>query len=372
MFFYNSDNNYAKKTILTAPLDWGLGHATRCIPIIRELNDAGYKVIIAAEGPVKELLQREFSENLFIPLEGYNIKYAKNPFWLPVKLLAQVPQLFLIINKEHRWLKKVVKEYRIDMIISDNRFGLFHKTVPAVYITHQLFIKTGNSFSEKIVQRIHRWVIKKFDECWVPDFEKENDIAGLLSHPAKSLNNIKYIGCLSRFKKKEHREKENKLLILLSGPEPQRSIFENLLLQQVENFKGKILFVRGLPGNIHTAPATQTCKANIIFKTHLPAEELCDAIQQSEMVLCRSGYTTIMDLIKLQQKAILVPTPGQPEQEYLADYLQSKNVFYSVTQHNFNLLAAIKGAEQFSYNIPEVDMQLYKKAIHAFIKKYDS
>lgn len=369
MFFYNSDNNYAKKTILIAPLDWGLGHATRCIPIITELNENGHKVILAAEGPVKELLQQEFPQNLILPLKGYKIKYSKSAFWLPAKLLIQLPQILLIINKEHGWLKEAVRKYRIDMVISDNRFGLFHKTVPAIYITHQLFIKTGNSFSEKIAQRIHRWIIKKFDECWVPDFEKENGIAGVLSHPAKSLNNIKYIGCLSRFEKKEHQEKENKLLILLSGPEPQRSIFENMLLQQVENLKGKILFVRGLPGKIQTAPVTQTHKANIIFKTHLPAKELCDVIQQSEMVLCRSGYTTIMDLIKLQQKSILVPTPGQTEQEYLATYLQSKNVFYSAPQHNFNLLASIKEAEQFSYKMPEVDMYLFKKVVHAFIKK---
>jgi uncharacterized protein (TIGR00661 family) len=368
MFFYNSDNNYAKKTILIAPLDWGLGHAARCIPIITELNESGHNVIIAAEGPVKELLQQEFPRNLFVPLEGYKIKYSKSAFWLPAKLLIQLPQILLIINKEHSWLKKVVREYKIEMVVSDNRFGLFHKTVPSVYITHQLFIKTGNLFSEKMAQRIHRWIIEKFTECWVPDFETENAIAGELSHPAKGSANVKYIGCLSRFKKVEHREKENKLLILLSGPEPQRTIFENLLLRQVENFKGKIILVRGLPCNINTAPV-HSHKTDFIFKNHLPAQELCNVIQQSELVLCRSGYTTVMDLIKLQQKAILVPTPGQTEQEYLATYLYSKNIFYSVPQQSFDLLSAIKKSEQFSYKIPEVDMQLFKKVVHEIIEK---
>jgi hypothetical protein len=227
MFFYNSDNNQVKKTILTAPLDWGLGHATRCIPIINELNKAGHQVIIAAEGQVKSLLQQEFPHHLFIPLPGYKVRYAKSSFWFSVKLLLQSPRIISTIIKEHWWLEKVVKEHKVDMIISDNRFGLYHKAIPSVYITHQLFIKTGNPFSEWIAQRMHGWFIKKYDECWVPDlpagqagFENRYTIAGMLSHPKKQLSNIKYIGCLSRFEKHDEIKKEFDLLILISGPEP--------------------------------------------------------------------------------------------------------------------------------------------------------
>jgi len=369
MFFYKTDNNQAKKTILTAPLDWGLGHATRCIPIIRELNALGHKVIIATHGPVKMLLQQEFPDNLFIDLRGYKVQYASKGFWLPFKLFLQFPKIATAIFKEHSWLKKIVKEYKIDLIISDNRLGLYHKTIPSIYITHQLLIKTGNYFSEKAAEKIHNWFIKKHLQCWIPDFEKGNTIAGTLSHPGKQLKNVQYIGCLSRFEKGEKVIKEYDLLIVLSGPEPQRSIFEKILLEQIKSYQGKILFVRGLPGMKaeDILSFSSTYEPNIFFRNHLPADELSLAIQQAEMVICRSGYTSIMDLVKLKQKAILVSTPGQPEQEYLADYLNRKKYFYSVSQDKFQLEKSLKKASEFQYKNVEEDMNLYKKFIHDFI-----
>ena len=275
MFFSKTDNNHAKKTILTAPLDWGLGHATRCIPIIKELNEAGHKVIIAAEGPVKSLLEQEFPNNLFVPLAGYNIRYSKSGSWLLFRLLLQAPKILLTVFKEYRWLKKTVSTYAVDLIISDNRFGLFHQTIPSIYITHQLFIKTGNHFSENLVQRMHGWFIKKYSECWVPDFENDQNIAGELSHPVKLLNNVKYIGCLTRFEKQESIKKEFDLLILISGPEPQRSIFETILLDQLDNYNGKVLFVRGLPGSKSgtSLPTNFAITDRIIFKKHLASQE---------------------------------------------------------------------------------------------------
>ena len=369
MFFSKSVNNQAKKTILTAPLDWGLGHATRCIPIIRELNQLGHKVIIAADGPGKSLLQQEFPDNLFITLAGYRITYSKSRSLLVPHLLLQSPGVIFSVIKEHFWLKKMVKEYQVDIVISDNRFGLFHHTAPSVYITHQLFIKTGNRFSDKIAERIHRWFIKKYTECWVPDFEKINSIAGILSHPKKIASSTKYIGCLSRFEKQENLEKEFQLLVLISGPEPQRTIFENKLLEQIKSFEGTVLFVRGLPEQ-QNKPSVAVTPGKIVLKSHLSSGALCKAIQQSEMVICRSGYTSIMDLIKLKQKAILVPTPGQSEQEYLAEYLYKQNVFYSVPQHKFQLKESLNNAMKFECKIPEIDMNLYKRIISDFINQH--
>jgi uncharacterized protein (TIGR00661 family) len=374
MFFCKIVKNPAKITILTAPLDWGLGHATRCIPIIKELNQAGHKVIIAAEGPVKSLLELEFPGNLFVPLAGYKIRYSKTGTWLLFKLFLQIPKILLSVYKEHQWLKKTVRTYAVDLVVSDNRFGLFHATVPSVYITHQLFIKTDNHFSESMAQKMQGWFIKKYSECWVPDFESNQNIAGALSHPKKSFNNIKYIGCLSRFEKLGSVKKEFDLLILISGPEPQRSIFESILLDQLVNYDGKVLFIRGLPGNENEIllPTNLRLNPNIILKKHLPAQELCLSIQQSEIVICRSGYTTIMDLIKLRQKAILIPTPGQPEQEYLADHLYKQKMFYSISQKDFKLVKSIEDASQFEYKIPDADMNLYKNVANDFIEKISS
>lgn len=371
MFFSKSHNNQAKKTILTAPLDWGLGHATRCVPIIRELNNMGHNVIIAAEGSIKKLLEQEFPSNVFVALPGYKVKYSRKGYWFPFKLLIQVPGIIYTVVREHAWLKRMVNEYKIDLVISDNRLGLFHKNVPSVYLTHQLFIKTGNSWSESIAQYMHGWFIKKFNECWVPDFEKGDTIAGELSHPKKKLYNVRYIGCLSRFEKNETSEKKYDLLILISGPEPQRTIFENILLEELKNYQGKVLFIRGLPGTNDKIilPENKDYKKDIFFKDHLPSDELSEAIQHSEIVVCRSGYTSVMDLLKLQQKAILVATPGQPEQEYLAYHLHRQQLFYTVPQDKFQLTASLKNAELFQYKRIDTDMNLYKKIIGDFFNR---
>ena len=352
-----------KHRILIAPLEWGLGHATRCIPIINELLAQHCEVFIAAEGATFYLLKEEFPALNFLPLMGYRMKYSRKKYFLPWKLLSQFPKIAFTINKEHQWLKKIVKENKIDAVISDNRFGMYHKKVPSVYITHQLLIKTGNSFTEKIAQRIHYYFIKKYNECWVPDFEV-NGLAGDLSHPQKLPGKIKYIGALSRFKLNSV-EKKYDLLVSISGPEPQRTIFEDQVLKELSTYGGKVLFIRGLPENNETLKNENTL---LEIKNHLSAEQLNEAIPASAMVISRCGYTTIMDLVKLQKKAILVPTPGQTEQEYLAKYLMENKMFYTINQKDFVLPNALQDANSFSFSLPEYNMDEYKSVIHQFVQ----
>ncbi|HMG82255.1 MAG TPA: glycosyltransferase [Ferruginibacter sp.] len=356
-----NDGIFNKKTgskrVLVAPLDWGLGHATRCIPIIYELLEQDSTVIIAAAGQTEILLKKEFPGLEFLPLRGYNIQYSRKKGWLPLKLFLQIPSIIAIIYHEHRWLKKIVRKNEIDCVISDNRFGLYHSSIPSIYITHQLLIKTGNDFTEKILQKIHYHFIKKYTQCWVPDLEGDHSLAGALSHPKNIPGNIKYTGPLSRFEKKPF-DKKYDLLILISGPEPQRSIFEKLLLAQLQTFNGVVLLVRGLPTN-----ELIDLQKNIIVKDHLGANELSEAIQRSTLVITRSGYTTIMDLVKLQQKAVLVPTPRQTEQEYLATHLAEKKIFYTIEQGKFILEDVLQQTKNTDLTIPVIDMQAYKKAI---------
>ncbi len=356
---------------MVIPLDWGLGHATRCVPVIRALLANGCEVLIAAEGATESLLKHEFQQLRFIPLKGYRISYSKKKYWLPFKIIAQVPRILMRIYQEHQWVKKNVKIHSITAIIADNRFGLYHSTLPSVYITHQLLIKTGNPFTEKVAQKIHYWFIKKYSVCWVPDFVGPNNIAGELSHPVNRPKNITYIGGLSRFENRGAFEKKFDLLMLVSGPEPQRTIFESLLLIQLENFKGKSLLVRGLPGIAAVDEndfETRNNQPNLTIKNHLAAEELNEVIQQSDLVVCRSGYTTIMDLIKLNKKAILVSTPGQTEQEYLAAHLMQQQIFYAVSQEHFNLGESLAAASRFTFVIPSFDMDQYQKNIQQFVQ----
>ncbi|MES2430348.1 MAG: glycosyltransferase [Bacteroidota bacterium] len=357
------NKTYKNHRILVAPLDWGLGHATRCIPIIKALIDNNCDVIIAAKGATANLLQPEFPEIEIIELNGYAVQYSSSKALLPFKIIGQVPKILSVIYKEHKWLKEIVKIYNIDAVISDNRFGLFCKSVPCIFITHQLLIKTGNNISERIAQKINYQFIKKYAACWVPDFESKG-IAGELSHPATLLQNIKYIGALSRFEK-NNEEKKYDLLVLLSGPEPQRTIFENILLDQLKSFSGVVLFVRGMP---QANDKKKSSNIGVKIVDHLSAKELNKSIQQSKMVISRSGYTTVMDLIKLGQKAILVATPGQTEQEYLAKHLMQQKLFYCTTQEKFELSQILERIKDFNFSVIERDMEQYKKVITQFVQ----
>ncbi len=332
-----------KIRILIVPLDWGLGHATRCIPIIYALIHAGAYVFLAGENNTEAILKKEFPLLPFLPLKGYNIRYSKNKKSFLLKLLSQLPAIKNTIQHEQKWLKKVVKEHKIDAVISDNRFGLYHAVIPTVYITHQLHIETGSTLLNKFAQQMHYHYINRFTECWVPDAAGEKNLAGKLSHPTQPpAVTIKYIGILSRFKKQEP-EIKTKLLVILSGPEPQRSIFEKIILDQLKKIEAPVIFVRGLPAQKEILAVQK----NIEMYNHMPANELSMHIQQAAMVLARAGYSTVMDLATLQQKAILVPTPGQAEQEYLAVCLKQQQLFYTCNQDNFNLKKALTEAEEF-------------------------
>lgn len=336
------------QTVLIAPLDWGLGHATRCIPIINALLKNGYEVLVATDGLQQILLQKEFPQLQFLQLKGYNIRYSKTKWLLPLKLLLQIPKILLAIKNEHRWLDKIIAANKIDVVISDNRFGLYSSKARCIFITHQLTIKAPFILLEQWLQKINYSFINKFNFCWIPDVAGEENIAGILSHP-KLLPEIPvhYIGLLSRFEKSGSIEKKYDYCIVLSGPEPQRTIMEKLILKDINKVEGKILLVRGKPGSDTVLQLQQ----NVEIRNHLSGNELQKALQQSETIISRSGYTTVMEIVSLQKKSILIPTPGQTEQEYLAERLMQQHVCFAVPQHSFDLLSAINNANTFSYKI---------------------
>ena len=352
-----------KPRILICPLDWGLGHATRCIPIIKELANLDCEVMIAADNLTFSLLKTEFPGLTFLSLQGYHIKYSQNKKALPFKIARQIPKLLKRIRAENKWLQHAIDEHNIDAVISDNRFGLYTTKVPCVYITHQLAIQTGSMIGNFIAQRIHYYFIKKYQHCWVPDFEKE-ELAGKLSHPKKMPENVSYIGALSRFEILPGTDKIYDVLIMISGPEPQRSIFEEIILSSVNDLPGTFFIVRGLPS---TPGSISPPNDHIKIENHLDAFSLNKVLQQSKLVVSRSGYTTVMDLIKLGSKAILVPTPGQTEQEYLAKYLLSKGYFYSVSQERFSLKEEINKAAKFAHEKPEGFKEIYKDIIEKWV-----
>jgi UDP:flavonoid glycosyltransferase YjiC (YdhE family) len=344
--------NFNIQKILIAPLDWGLGHATRCIPIIRALTANGYEVVAAAEGAQAHLLQTEFPSIQILPLPGYHVRYSRSKWALPFTLLGQLPRLRRIIKEEHRWLDTAIDEHHIDLVISDNRYGLYSEKVPCIFITHQLTIKAPFAWLEKILQRINYSYIDKYNSCWVPDVAGEPDAAGVLSHPAKlPQTKVHYIGLLSRFQLGRG-EKKYDYCVLLSGPEPQRTLLENILLKGLSTVNGNILLVRGKPGSKDIPDAA----SHIEIKNHLPGSELAQVLLQSEYIISRSGYTTVMELLSLQKKSILIPTPGQTEQEYLAKKLQTAGICMSLDQYELNCATDLLKAKTFSYQIPSLSL----------------
>ena len=320
-----------KKRILVAPLNWGIGHATRCIPIINGLLAHNFEPIIGSDGEALCLLKKEFSDLIFVDLPSYNIRYSKTKRAFKWLLFLQLPKINKAINAEHKAVKKIVHDYAIDAVISDNRMGVYSKKVPSVFITHQLNVLSG--MTTKLSTKLHDIYLKKFDECWVPDFKGEANLGGKLSRNKKNKGlKMKYIGPLSRLNKTKSKLKYD-IMVLLSGPEPQRGLLETQLLNQFTSSKQNILFVKGKVEQQQQIEKHGT----ITIYNFMRTKELQYAINESNLIISRSGYTTIMDLAKLGKHAFFIPTPGQSEQEYLAKYLDKKNSVPSCNQKEFNL-----------------------------------
>lgn len=341
---------FQQKNILVAPLNWGLGHATRCIPIIRALQQNGFNPIIASDGEALQLLKLEFPELTILELPSYKISYPKNGFFFRWKMFLSLSNIGAAVAKEQKIIEKWIDEFQITGIISDNRLGVCHAKVPSVYITHQLNVLTGLTtfFSTKI----HQKFIKKFTECWVPDVENVPNLSGKLSHFEQKNLNVKYIGPLSRFSKTKS-DKKYDYFILLSGPEPQRTLLEQKLISEFKEIEKPVIFVKGkmeAQQKIHQEGA-------ILFYNYMTTTQLEDAFSSSELVICRSGYTSIMDLAHLEKKAFFIPTPGQFEQEYLAVKFQKEKLVPFANQQDFKLqnLSKISDFKGFSSLATETD-----------------
>ncbi len=320
---------FQNKRILFAILNWGLGHATRSIPLIKKLLQESNQVVIASDGVALKFLQQEFPNLEFEYLPTYNIHYSRSGFLLPVKMLIQTPKILKTISKENQITSKIVKKHKVDLIISDNRYGVYHNDIYSVFMTHQLRVFSG--ITTWLTTKFQHRLIRNFDEVFVPDFEGDKNLSGRLSHDINIDKKITYLGILSRFNHKNI-EKKYDILAILSGPEPQRSILEKIILTELAKSDKKIGIVRGVVEDIQTVKNI----GNIDVYNYLLSNELEEMINSSELIIARSGYSTVMDLYQLNKRAIYIPTPGQTEQIYLAKYLQKKGLARYVKQNEFN------------------------------------
>ena len=342
------------------------------IPLAAKLRDMNNNIIIGAGEKHLSFFRKELTGISYIDFPGYSPSYSRR---LPqyIKLLLDTPVLLFHIIREHIRLKGIISSHDIDIVISDNRFGLWNRKVTTVYITHMPRIQFPSAFSflEFIGVWLHRFIIRKYTFCFIPDLPGEINLSGRLSHGVKLPDNVRFTGVLSRFTNIETDEnkdplKEKHNTVILSGPEPQKSILQEKLVDYFREKKPPTLFLCGNPDG----SSMPLRSGNIVFIDHLPTSAMRDVIKRSDLIITRPGYTLIMELISLNRSALLVPTPGQTEQEYLAQRLSGMGWFATISQKNIN--DGIRGdiiTHQWPEDIINDSSMLLEKALDEMLKK---
>jgi len=330
--------------IIYGVCSWGLGHATRSLPVIRKLIQENNELTIISHDRSLDLLKKELGENLeYIDIEDYPILLSENARQFMAKSVIYWPLFIRKMQSGLRQLTKILETRKCDTIISDGRYDIYSRKIPSVFISHQIRIMNPLRIRmfETGSEIFNLFFFKRFREVIVPDY-KENSLSGDLSHGLRKIDEekIHYVGVLSDFKKKKTKN-DIDYLISISGPEPQRTLLEKKLLPQTDELDGNIVITLG-----KTEEKEKTSKENIKVYSFLEKEEREDLLNRSKLVVSRSGYSTIMDLAVLGKKALMIPTPGQIEQEYLSQYHNNKKTFYSVNQESLDLKRDIEIAKK--------------------------
>lgn len=340
------------RSIIYGVLNWGLGHATRSSLIIRALEKEGFEPIIASDGAAGEWLQQEFPHLAYRSLRPYGIHYSRYSWQWP-SLLMQLPKVAMAASAERQLLQVWAEELKPVGIISDNRLGFSHPDIPSVYLSHQLQPRAG--FLSPIAARLHRYYHSKYQEIWVPDND-ELKLSGKLSVSDKA----RRIGLLSALER-EASESEG-VLIILSGPEPQRSLLENKILDQAQDLPPNSILIRGT-NNAMERPI----HSNLRIFNRLGSREISKLLAKADLVISRSGYSSIMDYFYLGKKAVFIPTPGQSEQIYLARRHGNGPHFLTVKQRRLNLKAILEKAHALEAPRPQ-ESELPRDLFSLFLK----
>lgn len=332
-----------QQVMLVSPLDWGLGHATRSIPVIHHYLRMGFIIIIGGSGRSGKLLQQAFPELPYVTIPAAEIHYPSRTFWLLPALLLRLPIMFYTNFHEHQLLKRLIKRHHITTVISDNRYGLYNSHTHNIIITHQLAFRFRGlmRLAEYPLQLMIRRLIGKFDECWIPDFaDPYHNFSGMLSHGYKLPVKTRFIGLLSRFSEvsedfRDSNHQDYSLAVFLSGPEPRHSQLVAKIAGQASHLQCKTLIIAGMPAKM--AVEEQPSHPYLTILPHLNDIDFKRVLQQADVIVCQAGYSSIMDLVAIGCRAILIPTPNQPEQQYLAQYLSQKGWFSFAKEKTLDL-----------------------------------
>lgn len=332
---------------LICPLNWGLGHATRDIPIIEELIRRGHDVTIATSGNALALLEKEFPECSFILFKDYPAPYSSTRFFLP-KFIANIPMLMKELAGEIKRFNKLLDQNKYDLVISDNRLGVFTKRVPCYFITHQLRFSLPDYLYpfEAMTLGVNGLFHTRYDGIIVPDIKPDGaNLSGKLarSNVKMTLRRVHYAGILTSAKKMNVPE-DLDYLFIISGPEPQRTKLEEILLKQVQDLPGEKVVLLGSPQRTFSKSLDPSTRVEAFVST----EEKAELMNRARFLVGRSGYTTMMELAELDKKhGLFTPTPGQTEQEYLSRYYQKMGWFMSKSQYKIKLAQDVEDAWKY-------------------------
>jgi uncharacterized protein (TIGR00661 family) len=334
--------------VLLSPLSWGLGHATRDIPIIRTLLHHHHDVTIAACGNALTVLRHEFPECTFIEFNDYPSPYSSSRFFIP-KFIASLPTISRALAEERRNLQRILEKNKYDLIISDNRVGVYSLKIPTIFITHQIHYHFPLLFWPIELSSIlaNYFLFENYSRVIVPDNPPgATSLAGKLSRPVQGLTDSKvfFSGILSSTQKMDV-EQDLDFLVLISGPEPQRTRLEEILIPMLPDLDGSTIALLGSPQK--TAKRSVSDRCTLI--SYATTQEKVSLMNRAKCVICRSGYTSMMELAELNKRhGLFIPTPGQPEQEYLSYYYEKMGWFHSVSQYKLNLMEDIPLSRKYT------------------------
>ncbi len=347
-------------TVFYTVLNMGLGHASRSLPIMREFVNRGWRLVIGANGRALNFLQNEIPAAEFITTPDYALRYAKGAL-LPLSLLAQTPQFLAGIRAEQKLCRKAAQLYQPKLIISDHCYGMSHPEIPSYFITHQVYfaMPPGLERFSALPARFNFHYHRHFGKIIIPDLPDENGgrLSGRLSRLPRQASRYHYAGLLSSVAQ-QNIKPDIDVLVSISGPEPQRTLFEKLVLEQIETIPGKKVVLLGKSESTRTLCDREALKVY----SHLPRQAAAELMNRARLIVSRPGYSTLMETAELGKPALFVPTPGQTEQVYLARRLQEQGWFHSVAQHRLKLADDIERARSLpGLHIPDATQRTLER-----------
>jgi UDP:flavonoid glycosyltransferase YjiC (YdhE family) len=300
------------KKIAYSCLNWGMGHLTRSISILKELSKDNDIYFFGNQAQLDFLEDEGINIKLHIFPE-YRLNFSGKSFL--AEMIFQSPRMIQDIQIEKKNLSEIHQKEQFDLTISDNRFGFRINEIRSIILTHQLKIKSP--FFEKQGSKLNQIYLNKFDEIWVPD-DAESTLSGDLSKTPMD-KPICFLGNISDLHYQEE-QKEFDYFIIGSGPEPYRTQLIEKLLNHFKASDKKIVIT-----GMDILPDLK--KDNFVLVKNMNRKEINDHINKSTKVITRAGYTSLMDLECTKCEAILIPTKNQYEQEYLAEHLSGHPKF---------------------------------------------